>query len=555
MIRAIRVDDFTGGLNLDSNSFQVEKNQSGDLLNVDLNPKGGVSSRWGFVRKHNNAIGGLAAGVFAPTHLFYWSGASAKYVMLASNDGIYYSTGGDFTSLSTPTDNAHGASFANWDRENDSYLYIARGSGYQTARWDGTTITALTASGGAGGSTEWQNNLTSPTGTHAPKGEHAVTHAERMWVAGTTEGGNEYPNRVRFSHPLFPESWRQDDYIDIAGGGSRITGMVPFGGHLLVFKQQSVWAIYGYSEDTFQLVELSSRLGAVNPNAIVSTDRGVYFFSNPDGVFVYDGRGFTDLFKNLRPLGIGSEINESVVGAITLGWANRRVYLSLPSGEDSTSTVTYDSSSVTYDSEERKYGGATRASRPTINFVYDESVGRGAWTAYKTADNYGLITPIDYSDINGNVYHLAIHPYQPYVLSIDKRENGARDNITGSSAGFESYYVTGWQDAGNVSARKFWRRPEFVLRQESTGTTVGVGVYHDWKSRELVKSFTVSQTSEDVGSESWQSWLEPDFGATHSKADSLGVARSVQLKLSGNQTDGWAVYSLTYKFNPRKIQA
>jgi hypothetical protein len=551
MLRAIRVDDFTGGLNLDSNSFQVAKNQSGDLLNVDLNPKGGVSSRWGFARKHTSAIGGLAAGAFIPSKLFAWSAAGNKYLLLAANDAIYHSTGGDFTSLSASTDNDFGASFTNWNREDDSLLYIARGSSYQTSKWDGTTLTTLTASGTGA----WQNDLTNPNGTHAPKGEHIATHVDRLWVAGTTENGATYPNRVRFSHPLFPESWREDDYIDVAGGGPKITAIVPFGGHLLVFKQSSVWAVYGYSEDTFQLVELTSRLGAVNPNAVAVADRGVYFFSNPDGVFMYDGRGFSDIFQNIRPLAIGSEINESVVSAITLGWANRRVYLSLPSGEDATSATIYDSTTVTYDDEERKYGGATRATRPTINFVYDESVGKGAWTAYKTADGYGLVTPTDFTDVNGGVFHLAVHPYQPYVLSIDKRENGAVDNITGTNAGFESYYVTGWQDADNVSARKFWRRPEFVMRQETDGTSLSVEVYHDWRARELIKTFTITQVGEEVGAESWQSWLDPDFGATHSKADSLGVARSVQLKLKGNQSDGWAVYSLTYKFNPRKIQA
>ena len=554
MLRAIRVDDFTGGLNLDSNSFQVAKNQSGDLLNVDLNPKGGVSSRWGFSRLHTTAIGGFSAGSYFPDGLFNWSGAS-KRIMLAANNGVYHSSGGDFTSLSLTTNNEFGASFSNWDREDDSVLYISRGAGYVVSKWDGSTVTSLTASGGAAGITEWQNNLTSPTGTHAPKSEHIATHANRLWVAGTTEGTGTYPNRVRFSHPLFPESWRQDDYIDIVGGGNKIVAIVPFGGHLIVFKQHSVWAIYGYSEDTFQVVELSNRLGAMSPRAVAVGDRNIYFFSNPDGLFAYNGTGIADLFTNIRPLSIGSEINESAVTAVTVGWCNRRVYLSLPSGDDTVDVSTYDTSSLTYDFETRKYDGQIRATKPTINFVYDESVGKGAWTAYKTADDFGLMTPMDFNDSSGNTYHVALHPYQPYMLSIDVRENGSQDNITGTPAGFESYYVTGWQDADNVSARKFWRRPEFVMRQETDGTSLSVGVYHDWRAREVVKSFTITQTGEDIGSQSWQSWLDPDFGATHSKADSLGVARSVQLKLSGNQTDGWAVYSLTYKFNPRKIQA
>lgn len=553
MITGIRVDDFTGGLNLDSNSFRVNPNQTGDLLNVDLNPKGGVSSRWGFARMHTSAINSFTAGNFYPDGLYNWAGAS-KRIMLAANEGVYYSTGSNFTSLSLTTNNEFGASFSNWDREDDSVLYIARGAGYVTSKWDATTVTSLTASGGVAGVTEWQNDLTSPTGTHAPKAEHIATHADRLWVAGTTEGSASYPNRVRFSHPLFPESWRQDDYIDIVGGGSKITAIVPFGGHLVVFKKNSMWAIYGYSEDTFQVVELSNRIGAMSSRAVAVGDRNIYFFSNPDGLFAYSGTSITDLFENLRPLGIGSEINESAVNAVTVGWCNRRVYLSLPSGNDSVDVSTWDDSTVTYDSSVRKYDGQIRATKPTINFVYDEGVGKGAWTAYKSADNFGLITPIDFSDANGNTKHIAIHPYQPYVLTLDVRDNGNQDNITGTSASFESYYVTSWQDGKNVSAKKFWRRPEFVLRQETNGTSIDVKVYHDWNQSAVVKSFTVSQTGVDVSVETWQSWLDPDWGASHSKADSLGLSRAVQLKITGNGTDGWGLYSLTYKYNPRKVR-
>ena len=553
MINGIRVDDFTGGLNLDSNSFRVNPNQTGDLLNVDLNPKGGVSSRWGFTRMHTTAIGGLTAGNFYPDGLYNWAGAS-KRIMLAANQGVYYSSGGDFTSLSLTTNNEFGASFSNWDREDDSVLYIARGAGYLTSKWDATTTTSLTASGGAAGVTEWQEDLTSPSGTHCPKAEHIATHADRLWVAGTTEGSSDYPNRVRFSHPLFPESWRSSDFIDIVGGGSKITAIVPFGGHLVVFKKNSMWAIYGYSEDTFQVVELSNRIGAMTPRAVAVGDRNMYFFSNPDGLFAYTGNSIGDLFENLRPLEIGSEINESAVTAVTVGWCNRRVYLSLPSGNDTVDVSTFDDSSLTYDFTTRKYDGQIRATRPTINFVYDEDVGKGAWTAYKSADNFGLLTPIDFTDGNGSTKHIAIHPYQPYVLTLDVRDNGNQDNITGTNVAFESYYVTSWQDARNVSAKKFWRRPEFVLRQETNGTSIDVDVYHDWNHGDVYKSFTVSQTGVDVSTETWQSWLDPDWGASHSKSDSLGLSRAVQLKISGNGTDGWGLYSLLYKYNPRKVR-
>jgi len=53
------------------------------------------------------------------------------------------------------------------------------------------------------------------------------------------------------------KSWAESDYIDIVEGGSGITAIVPFNGNLLVFKKRAVFAILGYSTDTFQVVGLT----------------------------------------------------------------------------------------------------------------------------------------------------------------------------------------------------------------------------------------------------------------------------------------------------------
>ena len=36
-----RYDDFTGGLNLRADQFQLSKNESPDMLNVEIDPRGG----------------------------------------------------------------------------------------------------------------------------------------------------------------------------------------------------------------------------------------------------------------------------------------------------------------------------------------------------------------------------------------------------------------------------------------------------------------------------------------------------------------------------------
>ena len=550
MIRSIRTDDFTGGLNLDANAFSLDDNQTNDALNVDFNAKGGVSTRWGFKRLNTTAVGGGGAGSVTINRLFPWNNSSRRLLVSTANKIFAYpgTTAGTLDDLSITHNATYGASFSTWDDGATNKVYIACGHGYAGRKIVGTTVTSLTSSGTGA----WQNDLTNPNGTHMPRGQLVASHNERLWVANTYENSIEYPNRVRFSHPLFPESWREDDYVDVVAGGPRITGLVPFGGFLLVFKEKAVYALYGFNEETFQLVDISRSVGAVAPNCVVSTERGVYFFSNPEGVFMFDGKELKDVFSNVRPLLIDSEISEQAVQGMSMGYANRRLYLSLPAGDDVVDILSYDSSVEAYDDDERKYNGATQAALPTRTFVYDESVGRGAWTAYQTADGFGLVNPVDFLTQDSKIVHVAAHPYQPYLVSIDVRDNGSADNITGTNVAFESYWTTKWQDAKNVGAKKFWRRPEFIFRREVDLATVRVDVYQDWDSFVSIKNFTLTPPEADPSVGNWDSWGEPEFGASHLFADSLGLARSVKLKISATSTSPWAVYSIVYRYNPRK---
>lgn len=551
MIRVVQASDFTGGLNLEANIFQLESNQSSDMLNIDLNQRGGFQRRLGVERINTTAIGSLGAGSFIPQRLYQWQAEQGNKIILATDTKVFYSGGGNFTDLGVTSDNANGAQFASWTVNASSYLYMTLGHGYAPRKWDGTTLTTLTASGTGA----WQDDLATPNGTHMPKAQHLVIHNERAWVADTTENSVHHPNRVRFSHPLFPESWRELDYIDIVGGGSNITAIVPFAGHLLVFKPNAVFAIYGYSEDTFQVVELTRTVGAANSKCVTVTERGVYFFCYPNGVFFYDGKGIRDIFGNLRSLIYDAEITETSLTALSMGYANKKLFLSLPSGAaPAGASPTYDASTVTYDAYGRLYGGSARATTATVSFVYNETVGRdGAWSVYRTSDGYGYVSPIVFSDSTGSTQFIAAHPYQPYVFRFDI-PNLYSDNITGTASAYTSYYVMPWQDAGNYVTKKFWRRPEFVVRRESTPVALNVEIYHDWNGVDVQKAYTISNSSVDTTGLDYSGWNDPDLGSVGIKAHSLGLAKAVQLKLSSATAAPWCVNSVAYKYNPRGVK-
>lgn len=580
MIQTVVVNDFTGGLNYRADVFQLGDDESPDMLNVDIDPRGGFSSRPA-MRDYTSSVDFMVNGTFNPKRLYTWNGNTNQLILCAqtvTNGNVYYNEGSGWTDTTIPCNFAEGATFAPWSNSDTSYLYFATGHSSSTPylstasgpslpiatgtgecyKWDGTTATQLTKSGTGA----WQDSFASPTGTHMPSSTLIQTHVDRMWVANTEEDGNKYPDRVRFSHPGFPESWRELDYIDVVGGGKGITALVSFGDQLLVFKRKAVYAILGYDEETFQVIPLTTTIGCVSSHAVTATEQGVFFFSWPDGLFVYNGEGFTDLFVALRPLITLGELAATAIESVFVSWVDRELHLSLPTGPSPMGTWSYDSGFVSYpgvvtpdgsyDSEDIKYEGDTRGFLPLSTYIWNPSIKQGgAWRHYQTGDGYGLVGGADFIDDAGVRVPVCAHPTRPYVLKINQ-ENYDTDLIGGISRDIESYYVTKWQDGGVSTAKKFWRRPEMVLRQFSEETTVDVSVYHNWDRTTAERQFSISLGAHDVGG-GGGSWVQPDLGSDLVKGNNLGLANSVQLKISGTGTR-WGVNGVTYKYNPRRVR-
>ena len=532
-----RTDDFTGGLNLRADAFQLGGNESPDLLNVDIDPRGGFSMRRGIQRWNTAAVGAIGAGLFTPKRLWVWENPTPQ-VLVAANSKIFYATAGTFTDTTITTTAAHGASFAAWSGAT-SAVYIASGTGSVGNKWSGSAKTALTASGAA----QWQTSFASPTGVHMPKADHCATHQSRMWVASTSEDGTAFPDRIRWSHPLFPESWRQEDYIDIPEGGSGITALVSFGETLLVFKKRSVHAIYGFDNDTWSKVQLTGKLGTVSPQTVAVTEGMVYFFCWPDGLFGFDGQGFHDLFMSMRPMIQSGQITDASIGNAHVSVLNRRVWVSLPA-----------------------------VSTTTANFslVLDPSLGNGgSWVKFQLAGGVaGVAAGADFTLASGQRLSLACHPTEPYVLQVDV-DGSVQDNQTGTLANFTSYYVTRWQDAGGISNLKMWRRPDLIVKQVATATSLTVQGFQDWDSGSVKRLATVVVPSvgaagfwrlTGVEVDAYPGWGQMTWGAAESgsgyaHSGNLGLARSVQLKISGAGGAAWGVDSISYKFIPRKLRS
>ena len=524
--------DFTGGLNLRADQFQLADNESPRMLNVEIDPRGGVFARGGYTKVNSTAV----AGTWNPHRLFRFDGATPQ-IMLSNSTKVFRSTGGDFSTLAFSLSNdiaigsSDGAGFAQWGKT----LYISTGtSGNGGYKWDtaNTYATALTAS-----SPTFQP-YASRTGGFMPCAKHLAVHANKMFAANTIENSVSEVNRVRWSHDSFPEDYETDDYFDINGGGDGITGLAVVSGQLIVFKPRAIFVIFGYNSDNFVVVELSNHLGISSPRSFAQTDSGVYFFSYPQGFHYYDGSGLKNIFDQLQPI-VDLNYLDITTKPVYVSWVNSRVWFGVPY-------------SVT----------GVAATKPTVNFVFDPTLGgRGSYMMFESSDSYGLIGGINWQNTSGTSFGLLVHPNIARVVSVDNYEV-ATDDLTGTADTFVSYYRTKWFDGGSYIQKKMFRRPDFVLKEPDSTTVISVDVYHNFDEAEGNERRTFDITlSPSAAALIWgtDTWGNAVWGAGAASAvvvtgSNLGLARTVQLELSGQVGQKWGINSIGYKFQPRRVK-
>lgn len=566
-----QIRDFTGGVNYRADQFQLAKNESPLILNLEVDPRGGVFSRAGYKKKHSTAV--VTPGTYwNPKSLYNYDFLSAPQIMLTTgyssvgpNDGkVYYSSGSDFSVLEQssstplPVKSPNGASMTQWE----DLLYIALGKdSTQMHKWrvGDTYSTALAASGPT-----WQPYDTGGSG-YMPRAELTVAHANKLFVANTYEDGTAYPNRIRWSHENLPEAWYQQDYIDIIAGGEGIRGIVVLDGQLVIFKPKAVYLLMGYDADSFQLVELTTVVGIDYPQQCVAGSGGVYFFDYPLGLFFIDRNGIRNLFDRLKPIIETDRVNSSILNTITLSFINDRLWMSMP----------FDI-----------FDTGSNPNYVNCNFMFDPSIGRqGAFTLFQSATydevtnldipGWGLISGIDWQDSTDTAWHLMIMPDAdfPYVLYVDEYANVQDDIASGDDEGdISTIYRTSWFYDDRYVQSKTFVKSLYVVKGVEDETQVRVDVYHDFNTEEVVTSSTLTLIPTSTGGLYGTATYSTDgSGGVYGQSilregirvgGRLKTAKAVQLEFVGPTGDltntpgrAWGLNSIAFKFKRRKIRS
>ena len=432
----------------------------------------------------------------------------------------------------TASASPHLADFASWD--DDVWVACGNNAG---ATWNGFTVTALTASATA----NWQDDYANPgTGKNSPMADLIAQHAGYMFVAGTHENAVDFPNRIRWSHPNNPYAWAADDFIDLSEGGQRITAMIPYSDRLLIFKPDSVWALFGYDADTWELTNISRTVGCAHQQAITRNESGVFFLSWPQGIFAYTEKGnVSELSVSIRAVFQSHQLDPSAIPNVWLGWVDRRLWCSLP------------------------YADIPAPDDAQTVFVWDPVLQeQGSWTMFRGAEDSTPGPYLERVDTETQSARYAFVRQYPYMVVLDHVTSGAVDEcVPDEETGFATRLRTRWIDAGAPTWKKSWRRPDLLLRALKIDTFVNCRVYHDFDSSNAQRSFEVVYRPDNTSS-LWGHFNYGDGtkygGSTQTtsveRGKTMGRAGTIQLLVEGDPGISWGLNGVVFKYIPRRFR-
>jgi hypothetical protein len=514
------LENFNGGLNLRSDQFNLAASESPAMLNVDVDPRGGIKMRLGVEKRNTTALNSNVTGLgeFTP------DGGTARLIC-SYGTTVAESAAIDFTTLAGPSVTSGDRMYG---QTTNSKFYGVSGTSPSFV-YDGTTASNLAS------------NVNGSAGNY-PIAKYTCHWNNFAWTASSTEGGTAYKNRVRWSRIDDPETWFDFDYVDVNVGerGDELSGLVPFADRLLIFKTNSVHALYGHDSATFQLVPLSQDVGSVSMSSPVSTPYGVFFWYDRQGVWMYNGEQFVWIFEKLQPAIDDGRLQFN--SPPQLAWFKNRLYVSV----DWSDTRSVDTT------------------RRVL--IFDPTLPNGgAWTM---------------TDIDANIMLTFAPPNEKQSLLAGCETNAGRvislerdlqsDFYGTTTTHINSSYTTSWLVGKNPIVKKRWGKPRIVVSSDST-VALSATLFTDYDTASSKKSMnfgvqTATNTGATWGTGVWAAdaatatsiWSgEPNTEVTNiERLPTLGTAKAIQLRIDGPVTvdEAWEVNAMAFTYIHRRLR-
>lgn len=265
------ISDFKGGLNTRDSKHRIGDNEAVVLLNLISIKGGGLEKRKG-TSKYNSSVISSDKTVHS-LYRFYKSAISYRKMLVVCDSTLYVGDDGAGTFASVGSLSVSDPCFfATWG--DVCYMF----NGTIKKQYDGTTLSDI------GGS--------------PPAGKYVVFRKDRLYVAGVSGA----PNRLYFCETGDATTWNTgSNYIDVrSNDGDKITGILPIGDNLVVYKNNSIWLLTGTSASDFFLTEVVAGKGCMAPKSLVA-DKSIHYFLHRVGVYAFNGSEAVKISGKIDP--------------------------------------------------------------------------------------------------------------------------------------------------------------------------------------------------------------------------------------------------------------
>lgn len=363
---------------------------------------------------------------------------------------------------------------------------------------------------------------TTVTDTLPTAAKTCSTYISYLIVGNTTEGGVNYPTRIRWSDINNQNSWPALNYIDVEpNDGDKIVSIIAFKDSIYIFKRRSIYRLMstgGAGANAFIIRPFSRNIGTYAKNSVrVIPNVGIAFLAGQTQYILGDNELSSFNYSQLEAIGDDVQRNFDVVqhnqwqNSVSGVYPQRYQYL---------------------------ISVSTAGSTTTESLVYDY-IKKG-WTSYIGINFNMLETAIDNTgrqvllagDFNGNVYEYS--------------EGQNYDTPLNTQSGISTSYTTGWLSQEQPDFNKTYKYLYLFTVQNSTANII-VNTLYDY-SNSIESSYPIGFTGQAVYDKAiYDTDVYATSGIIENRIELNREAKAIKLKFTGSSTAvnvaiaGWTI--------------
>jgi hypothetical protein len=329
----VPIQDYSGGLNDTSSSYEIARNEASVLRNWDITYQGQLKRRDGLT------LVGASISSNPITGLSPFIRNAGSDLLATESTNLWYLNGSSWAQIASGWTADPVIAFANIQTLGKVFI----GSENNTIKsWDraGTTI----------------NTCLTDLGAAVPHGNVMQWFQNYLLVMNNANvSGTKYPNRIYISALGDPTTFTTGtDYIDIPGDGRVIAaiqaGATTNSDTLLIFKERSIQVLTGYGIASWKITTsnnttfgVDTSLGCVAPRGVVRVGDEIWFIDSQAQV----RKLVRTLYGTFTDAGVVSTKIRSTLAGLnqtqlsqTVAWYHaNKVYFSFPNGSNTTNNI------------------------------------------------------------------------------------------------------------------------------------------------------------------------------------------------------------------------